>query len=129
MPWRSKGELTLSLRTRSFREAQWLAAGLDRELLRVIADVSETIEGKSDLQRIAREYLKRKLDSDMERRHVSPHRPVYATLDDETASSVADLEWVDAELQTARTELRERLTAPPAVAERQTNGTPSQRRS
>jgi hypothetical protein len=109
MPWRSKGELTPSLRTRSFREAQWLATGLDRELLRATADVSETTEGKPDLQRIARDYLKRKLECDMERRHASPHRPVYNTPDDDGASSVADLGWVGVELQTARTELRERL--------------------
>jgi hypothetical protein len=109
VPRRSKGELTLSLRTRSFREAQWLAAGLDRELSRVIADVSETTEEKPDLQRIARNYLNRALDRDLERRHDSPHRPVYNRGYDEGASSIADLEWVESELQCAQTELRERL--------------------
>jgi hypothetical protein len=108
MPWRSKGELTLSLRTRSFREAQWLAASLDHEFERIIASVNEKTT-TPDIQRIARDYLKRKLAFDMERRTTSPHRAVYNAGFDPRGSSASDLEWVEGELQTARTELRERL--------------------
>jgi hypothetical protein len=38
MPWRSKGELTLSLRTRSFREAQWLAAWSGSAIVHYLRD-------------------------------------------------------------------------------------------
>src|SRR5277367_6361782 len=79
LPRYPKRELTLSLRTRSFREAQWLAAKLDREFPGVIASVSEN-EKPADIQRIAREYLKSKLDHDMEQREGSPHQAVYNVL-------------------------------------------------
>jgi hypothetical protein len=108
----SEGELTLSLRTRSFREAQWLAGRLDQELLKVIATLDETDEG-INIHQIARDYLKRVLKSDMEERVASPNRPVYNMSYDEGASASADLEWIQVELKTAKTELRERLIHQP----------------
>jgi hypothetical protein len=77
-------------------------------MLRVIATVGETDEG-INIQRIARDYLKRVLKSDMEERVACANRPVYNMSYDEGASATADLEWVEAELKTAKTELRERL--------------------
>ena len=63
----------------------------------------------AEIQRIAREYLKSKLDHDMEQREASSHRPIYNVYSQPGCSSAGDLEWVEAELQTAKTELRERL--------------------
>ena len=108
LPCGANGEVTLSLRTRVYREAQWLAAKLDIEFGRIIASVKDDTKAP-DIQRIAREYLKRKLEDDMEQRGASPHRPVYNMYWETGAASAADLEWVEVELQTARTELRERL--------------------
>ena len=67
LPRDTKAEVTVSLRTRHFRQAQWLAAKLDRAFREVIASVSEN-KKTQDVQRIAREYLKDKLEFDMERR-------------------------------------------------------------
>ena len=107
LPQHPNHELTLSLRTRSFREAQWLAAKLDQEFRKVITSVSNN-RNPAEIQRIAREYLKDKLEHDMEQREGSPQRPIYNVFS-ETSPSAADLQWVEAELETAKTELRERL--------------------
>jgi hypothetical protein len=64
LPGATKGEIALSLRTRMFREAQWLAAQLDQEFRGIITSVNEN-KNTTDVQRIAREYLKDKLDHDM----------------------------------------------------------------
>jgi hypothetical protein len=62
-----------------------------------------------DIQRIAREYLKKKLKDDMEQRAASPHIGVYSRSTEPGRIAAEDLEWVEGELQTARTELHERL--------------------
>jgi hypothetical protein len=103
LPAGAKGEVAVSPRTRMFREAQWLAANLDQEFRKVIANVSKT-DQTADIQRIAREYLRDKLDHDMGQREASAHQAVYSG-----SSPSDDLAWVEAELMTARTELRERL--------------------
>ncbi|MGE5774008.1 MAG: DUF6538 domain-containing protein, partial [Hyphomicrobiales bacterium] len=108
LPGCVSGEVTLSLRTRLFREAQWLAARLDIEFGRIIASVKDNTK-TPDIQRIAHEYLKRKLEHDMEQRAASPHVGVYSRSSEPGRIAADDLEWVDGELQTARTELRERL--------------------
>jgi hypothetical protein len=77
VPQHPTREVTLSLRTRSFREAQWLAVKLDQEFRKVIASVSKN-RNPAEIQRIARDYLKDKLEHDMEQRESSPHRPIYA---------------------------------------------------
>ena len=62
-----------------------------------------------DIQRIARDYLKSKLNQDLEQRAASPHIGVYSRSGESGRIVADDLEWIDGELQTARTELRERL--------------------
>jgi site-specific recombinase XerD len=104
----TKGEVAVSLRTRVFREAQWLAARLDLEFGRIIASVKDNTK-TPDIQRIAREYLKSKLEHDMEQREASSHIGVYSRSTQAGRIVSDDLEWIDDELQTARTELRERL--------------------
>lgn len=109
LPGLVKGEVTISLRTRSFREAQWLGARMDQEFGRIKNSVTSNTPAP-DIGRIVREYLKGKLAFDMEQRAGSPNQPVYSgyceTGDDIVA---ADLKWVGAELETAETELTERL--------------------
>jgi Domain of unknown function (DUF6538) len=75
LPGATKSEIAVSLRTRMFREAQWLAAKLDQEFRGIMARVSEN-KNAADVQRIAREYLKDKLDHDMRLRETSPHEAV-----------------------------------------------------
>jgi site-specific recombinase XerD len=108
LPGVAKGEVTVSLRTHSYREAQWLAAGLDVEFGRIIASVKEDNK-PADIQRIAREYLKSKLEFDMVQRAASSHIGVYSRSRELGRIAADDLEWVEGELQTAKTELRERL--------------------
>jgi site-specific recombinase XerD len=91
-----------------FREAQWLAARLDQEFRGVIAKVNKS-DSATDILRIARAYLKSKLQHDMEQREAASHRPLYNMYSAPGRSSAGDLEWVEAELETAKTELRERL--------------------
>jgi len=105
LPGDAKREISVSLRTRLFREAQWLAAKLDREFRKVMSSVK--YEKPADIQRIAREYLKSKLEHDMEVRTASPHVGVYSRSTDRIVAD--DLEWIDSELQNAKTELGERL--------------------
>ena len=76
LPGATKGEVALSLRTRMFREAQWLAAKLDQEFWGIMASVSGN-KNTADVDRIAREYLRDKLDHDMKLREASPHEAVY----------------------------------------------------
>lgn len=73
-----------------------------------MASVSKN-DQTADVQRIAREYLKSKLNHDMALREASPHQAVYATYAEPGFSFADDLAWVDAELKTAKTELRDRL--------------------
>ena len=77
LPGATKSEIAVSLRTRMFREAQWLAARLDQEFREVIARVNKNDQAV-DIQRIARGYLKSKLDHDMEQREASAHQAVYS---------------------------------------------------
>lgn len=108
LPGLTKSEVAVSLRTRLFREAQWLAAKMDQEFGRVIASVKDDTK-TPDIQRIARDYLKRKLEFDMKQRATSPHIGVYSRSAEPGRIATDDLEWVEVELQTAKTELRERL--------------------
>lgn len=108
LPGATKGEVALSLRTRMFREAQWLAAKLDQEFRGIMASVSGN-KNTADVDRIAREYLRDKLDHDMRPRETSPREAVYAKYAEPGSSFAEDLRWVETELDTAKTELRERL--------------------
>jgi site-specific recombinase XerD len=64
LPQHPTRELTLSLRTRSFREAQWLAATLDREFRKLMSSMKK-YEKPEDIQGIARDYLKGALETDL----------------------------------------------------------------
>lgn len=107
LPGDAKREIAVSLRTSMFREAQWLAAKLDQEFRKLMSSVK--FEKPADIQRIAREYLKSKLEHDMEVRTASPHVGVYSRSTEPNRIVADDLEWIEGELQTAKTELRERL--------------------
>ena len=96
LPGATKSEIALSLKTRMFREAQWLAARLDQEFREVIAKVSKS-DSAADIQRIAREYLRSKLDHDMGEREAASHRAIYNVYSEPGRSSAGDLEWVEAE--------------------------------
>jgi hypothetical protein len=108
LPQHPTRELTLSLRTRSFREAQWLAAKLDEEFTVIMSSVKNH-EQPADIQRIAREYLKSRLETDMELRVDSPHVGVYSRSTEPGQIVADDLEWVEGELLGARARLRDRL--------------------
>src|SRR4029077_16703410 len=93
---------------RSFREAQWLAAILDRGVCKVMSSVKK-YEKPEDIQRIARDYLRSKLEHDMEVRIASPHIGVYSRSNEPGRIVADDLEWLECELLGARARLRERL--------------------
>ena len=76
LPFGLTGEVTLSLRTRTYREAEWLAQQLDEEFKRTIERVNDTNKN-TDIPRILRQYLKQRLDFDMARRADSPHRSAF----------------------------------------------------
>src|SRR5215470_2659522 len=102
--WRGRSFIADAL----FREAQWLAARLDAEFARIIVSVKDNTK-TPDIPRIAREYLKSKLEQDMDERAASPHIGVCGRSAEPGRIVADDLEWIDGELETARTGLRERL--------------------
>jgi hypothetical protein len=106
LPRHPTREVTLSLRTRCFREAQWLAAALDREF-RIVMSSAKKYEKPEDIQRIAREYLRSKLEHDMEVRIASSGIGVYSRSKEPGRIVADDLEWIEGELLGARTRLRE----------------------
>jgi hypothetical protein len=108
LPRHPSREVTLSLRTRSFREAQWLAGTLDREFRKVMSSVKK-YEKSEDIQRIARDYLKSRLEHDLDVRIASPHIGVYSRSNEPGRIVADDLEWIESELLGARARLRERL--------------------
>lgn len=98
-------EVTLSLRTRSFREAQWLAALLSREFDRIVREMPN----HPDIAKVLRDYLKINLQYDMELRRESNGVPVYARPGSSALTSQQlDLRWLDQELERARTQLANR---------------------
>lgn len=58
------GEVVLSLRTRSYRSAEWSALKLSSVFNWAVAVVQKKA-GETDIARIVREYLKCHLDNDM----------------------------------------------------------------
>ena len=66
-------------------------------------------ERPEDIQRIAREYLKSRLEHEMEVRIASPHVGVYSRSTEPGRIVADDLEWLEYELLGARARLRERL--------------------
>ena len=108
LPFRLSGELTLSLRTSVYREAEWLAQQLDQEFRRTVERVNETYK-KTDIPRILRLYLKQRLDHDMAQRAAASRKPAFPVVGTPRGAAVEDLAWVETELRTAKHELAERL--------------------
>jgi Domain of unknown function (DUF6538) len=108
LPRHPTREVTLSLRTRSFREAQWLAAKLDQEFRKVMSSMKK-YEKPEDIQRIARDYLRSKLEHDVEVRIASSGIGVYSRSTEPGRIVADDLDWIESELLGARARLRERL--------------------
>lgn len=102
------GEVTLSLRTRCFREAEWLARALDHHFSEAVVTVQKKTTS-ADVSRHVRDYLTRVLDHDMWDRARSHGQPLFGAVTEpgETVKSV-DLNFVDLELKTAKTELANR---------------------
>ena len=102
------GEMALSLRTRSFLRAEWLAHKLDIVFARAVQRMSDN-KNPPEITRIVHQWLRDHLDNDLARRVAASHSPVYASVDDGEDPVAADLAWVDAELDAAKAELTERL--------------------
>jgi integrase len=98
------GEITLSLRTRSFRRAEWLAQGLDG----AFETAMSRTDGPSKADAAVRAYLKRLLDDDFKERIARPNEPLYPEISDGRSPQASDLEWIDAELEASRVELANR---------------------
>jgi hypothetical protein len=98
LPQPSTRELTLSLRTRCFREAEWLAVKLDQEFAKIMSVKKD--EQPADIQRIAREYLKDALEHDLSVRKAGADRALTGW--SKWASSV---DFADEELAKAKAEL------------------------
>jgi site-specific recombinase XerD len=107
IPKSPDSEVALSLQTRMFRVAEYLATGLDQEFRRLTQDV--TTDNKTDLAAILRNYLKRRLAFDMKQRIETPHAPMFGVAEPGKSHASVDLEWIEGELASARSELAGRL--------------------
>lgn len=101
LPARLGGEVSLSLGTRGFRMAEYLAAMLDGEFVRVVATVTPP---PPQLRSILRAYYDERLAADTQQRlAATPGKPVYGGRVTEEADEVdADLEGVADALGDAR---------------------------
>ena len=106
IPKTPDSEVALSLQTRMFRVAEYLATGLDQEFGRLTQGV--TTDNKTDLTAILRNYLKRRLASDMRERVETPDAPMFGVAEPGKSHASVDLEWIEIELATARGELAAR---------------------
>ena len=106
LPARLGGEVSLSLGTRGFRMAEYLAAMLDGEFLRVVATVTDLPQ----LRSILRAYYDEWLAADTQQRlAATPGKPVYGGRVTDAADEVdADLEAVTDALGDARESLARR---------------------
>jgi hypothetical protein len=100
-------EVALSLQTRIFRVAEDLAIGLDQEFRRLTQGVMK--DNKTDLTAILRNYLERRLAFDMQQRVDTPHAPMFGVAEPGRSHASVDLEWIEGELASARSELAGRL--------------------
>lgn len=80
MPGRVRGEVMLSLRTRGYREAEHLAALLDRGFGAAWGRAVEQEAKGADLGAVLRGYLRDALAEDLALRQAMPGRPIYANL-------------------------------------------------
>jgi hypothetical protein len=108
LPKPLNGEIALSLRTRAFLRAEWLAKNLDLAFARVIRRMPNDTN-QPDIGRIVQQWLRDHLDNDLARRIAASHSSVYASVDVGEDPVGADLHWIDGELDAAKAELAERL--------------------
>ena len=99
LPGDAKREIAVSLRTRMFREAQWLAAKLDREFQRMVGSVTKD-NVSTDIGAIAKQYLRDCLQYDLSVRQARAGQVLTGW--DKWASSI---EAVEEELHAAKAEL------------------------
>lgn len=95
------GEIALSLRTRAFREAEWLADQLDNAFVRVLRNMTETTESRADIAAIATKHLRESLEFDLKIRQARATRPPLSDWEKWSTSIYA----VDEELDKAKAEL------------------------
>jgi len=102
-------DIAVSLRTKDFREAQYLARLLDRKFMWLLPSVRH----EPSIQTILRRELLRAIESDRQRHIATPYgMPVYAyDVDDGADPTTADLKQIDADIDDARRSLARRDTA------------------
>lgn len=105
IPGRPRAEIALSLRTKCFREAQWLATSLGSIFDQIVPQMADM----PDVAVIVRKYLRAKLDFDLWVRTDSKGRGVYPPHEDGDSGQADDLKFVQGELETAQIELTNRL--------------------
>ena len=119
LPQPHKGEVTLSLRTKAFRYAEYLASVLDQSFQQHLKDNDNTMT--TDLRSILRQRLQEALDLDLQQHHsAKPGEPVYASLVDPADDPVRhDLETIGYLLSDAREwlALRETKRVEPELSE------------
>ena len=108
------GELALSLRTRAFREAEWLARVLDAAFPRMLRRMNDA-KNLADINRIAREYLRDELDFDMKLRAKASQTPVYGYLYFNEDASQPDRVAADLLMDRSRTRNRREETGQPPL--------------
>jgi hypothetical protein len=87
------GELTLSLTTRRYREAEHRAKIVDQAFIEVWGRVGIVTAGTAEVRRVVREYLKQALETDLEWRAVkAPLRPVYSNADEDLDHNAVELD-------------------------------------
>jgi uncharacterized protein DUF6538 len=72
LPKPAAGEIAVSLRTRCFREAEWLSQHLDCAFERVLLYMADTNTARADVSAIARQYLCDCLATDLRERRRHP---------------------------------------------------------
>ncbi len=98
LPTKRPSEVTLSLGTRDYREAQYLAGLLDDAYERAAARSNAMSMTDADIRTIARTYLSEALERDTEARTIRRiGQPIYTSLRPDLDNSAADL---DAEILT-----------------------------
>lgn len=65
LPKPLSGEIAVSLRTKTFLEADWLSQCLDRAFDRALRRMTESSNKRSDIAHMAKQYLRRALEHDL----------------------------------------------------------------
>lgn len=111
VPCPGVGEVTLSLRTRNFREAQHLASVLDLRFLAFIAEpAGMTIA--DNVRRVLAEELQRTLANSLRKLRATPAGASFYGVDDESWSHGDDLKFAESEVKQQRHEIKHRYLSP-----------------